>query len=206
MTTIALFQKLSGHPRVTTREVAQLAEISIPTASMALSRLAQEGLVTRVKHGAWLVGSAAKKPAAIVAAAAHPYQAYLSGWSALRHHGRIQQFPEVHFGITLGRPMEFATAGARVRLHRIAPILFTGYEFEAGAEGLVALPEKAIFDVAYLAAMGRSPVTGQLPEVDLRGLRWSLIQEWVRKVASLTQRKAVQANLAALREQHAGVD
>ena len=84
MTTLSFYQKISSQRQVTTRSAAQLAGLSVATASMALRRLALEGLVTRIKPGEWLVGSAAREPAALVAAVASPYEAYLSGWSALR--------------------------------------------------------------------------------------------------------------------------
>ena len=44
MTTLGFYQKLAGQKRVTTRTAAQLTGVSIPAASMALRRLAAEGL------------------------------------------------------------------------------------------------------------------------------------------------------------------
>jgi len=173
------------------------------TASMALQRLAAEGLVTRIKPGAWLVGPAATKPGALVAAVAQPYEAYLSGWSALRHHGCIQQFPETHFGVTLGRPAEVAVAGTTVRLRHIKPALFTGYAYDVTAEGLVASPEKALFDVAYFSAMNRRPLSGTLPETDLKGFRWSELQGWLRRIPNPGIRTSVERSLHKLRELHA---
>ena len=203
MTTLSFLQKISGQRRVTTRSAAQLAGLGMSTASMALQRLAAEGLVTRIKPGAWLVGPAATKPGALVAAVAQPYEAYLSGWSALRHHGRIQQFPETHFGVTLGRPAEVTVAGATVQLRHIKPALFTGYAYDSNAEGLVASPEKALFDVAYFSAMNRRPLSGTLPETDLKGLRWSELQGWLRRIPNPGIRTLVERSLRKLREQHA---
>jgi predicted transcriptional regulator of viral defense system len=190
---------------VTTRSAALLTGLGMSTASMALMRLAAEGLVTRIKRGAWLIGPAAAKPAALVAAAAQPYEAYLSGWSALRHHGRLQQFPETHFGVTLGRPSEVIAAGAIIALRHINPSLFTGYTYEATADGLVASPEKALFDVAYFSAMNRRPMSGTLPETDLEGFRWSELQGWLRRITNPGIRTKVERNLSNLREQHSGM-
>jgi predicted transcriptional regulator of viral defense system len=106
MTTLAFYQKLAGQKRITTRAAAQLAGLSIPAASMALRRLAVDGLSTRLKKGAWLIGTSSPKPGALVTAAADPYLAYLSGWSAQRLHDRIQQIPQTQFAVTLGRPGE----------------------------------------------------------------------------------------------------
>jgi predicted transcriptional regulator of viral defense system len=203
MTTLSFYRKIAEQRRVTTRLAAQLAGLGMSTASMALQRLAAEGLVTRIKRGAWLVGPAASKPAALVAAAAQPYDAYLSGWSALRHHKRLQQFPETNFGVTLGRPAEIAVGGATVRLHHIKPALFTGYAYDSTAEGLVASPEKALFDVAYFSAMNRRPSSGTLPEIDLQGFRWSELQRWLRRIPNPGIRTAVDRSLRGLRQQNA---
>jgi predicted transcriptional regulator of viral defense system len=206
MTTLSFYQKIAGHRRVTTRSAAQLTGLGISTASMALRRLEAEHLVTRIKRGAWLVGPAAGKPGALVAAAAQPYEAYVSGWSALRHHGRIQQLPEIHFGVTLGRPANVSLAGASVQLHHINPDLFTGYAYDSTADGLVASSEKALFDTGYFAAMNRRPMSGALPETDLKGIRWSKLQGWLRRIPNPSIRTAVERSLHKLRQQHAGAE
>lgn len=206
MKTLSFYQKLSGQRRLTTRDAAQLSGLTVPSASMALQRLATEGLVTRVKPGAWLVGAAAAKSGALVAAAAHPYEAYVSGWSALRQHGRIQQFPETIFGVSLGRPARLAAGGTRIRLHHLTPALFTGYTYDPSLDGLLASPEKALFDLCYFAAMNRSRLSGSLPETDLKGLRWPEIKGWLRCISSSGIRTTVEQNLRRLREQNTGAD
>lgn len=203
MTSIAFYQKLAGHQRITTRDAAQLTGLTIPAASMALRRLAAGGLSTPLKKGTWLLGTPSSKPGALVIAAAEPYQAYLSGWSALRLHDRIQQIPQMHFAITLGRPGEVNLAGTRIILHRIMPGLFGGYDYDGRVDGFVASPEKAIFDLAYLTAMNRSRVSGSLPETDLSGLGWEEARDWVRRIRTARVRKAVEANMERMREQHA---
>jgi predicted transcriptional regulator of viral defense system len=171
---------------------------------MALRRLAAEGFITPLKRGNWLVGAFSSKPGALVTAAADPYVAYLSGWSALRLHGRLQQIPQTHFAVTLGRPGEVEMAGTRIALHRIKPELFGGYIYDSGVDGFVASPEKALFDLAYLAAMNRSSVSGNLPETDLKGLRWKEVQRWLRRITAPRVRAAVERALRSMREQHAG--
>lgn len=204
MTTLGFYQKLAGQKRVTTRTAAQLAGVSIPAASMALRRLAADGLGMSLKKGSWIIGVAASQPGALVTAAADPYVAYLSGWSALRLHERIQQLPQTHFAVTLGRPGEVKMAGGRIALHRIKPELFGGYAYDARVDGFVASPEKAVFDLAYLTAMNRSRVSGSLPETDLKGLRWKEVQTWLRRIPTPRVRAAVAQALDAIRKQHAG--
>ena len=205
MTTLAFYQKLAGQKRVTTRTAAQLAGLSIPAASMALRRLAVEGLSTPLKRGSWMIGSTASRPGALVTAAADPYVAYLSGASALRLHERIQQLPQSQFAVTLGRPGEFRMGGGRIALHRIKPELFGGYAYDARVDGFVASPEKAVFDLAYLAAMNRSRVSGSLPETNLKGLRWGEVRKWLRRIPTPRVRAAVERALGTIRKQHASV-
>jgi len=202
MTSIGFYQKLAGYKRITTHDAAQLTGLSIPAASMALRRLAAEGLVTPLKKGSWLLGVPSSNPGALVTAAADPYQGYLSGWSALRLHDRIQQIPQKHFAITLGRPGEVDIAGTQIALHRIMPELFGGYDYDSRVDGFVASPEKAVFDIAYLAAMNRSRVSGSLPETDLSGLHWREVQNWVRRIRASRVREAVERNLEKMRKQH----
>ena len=203
MNASAFYRKLVGYDRVTTREAAQLCGLNIPTASMALRRLSAEGLATALKRGHWLIGGSTLKSGVIVAAAADPYQAYLSGWSALRVHDRIQQIPQQHFAITLGRPCEIEMAGAVMAFHRIAPELFGGYSHDSRVDGFLASSEKAVFDLAYLAASNRSPVSGNLPETDLHGLKWREVKGWIARISSLPLRRAVEKKLEGLREHHA---
>jgi len=129
--------------------------------------------------------------------------AYLSGWSALRLHDRIQQIPQTQFAVTLGRPAELEMPGGRVSLHRIRPELFGGYVFDPRVEGFVASPEKALFDLAYLSAMNRSSVSGSLPETNLKGMRWKELQTWLRRIPTPRVRAAVERVLRAIRERHA---
>ncbi len=203
MNASAFYRKLVGRKRVTTREAAQLSDLSIPAASMALRRLYAEELVTPLKRGHWMVGGSALKPGVLVDAAADPYQAYLSGWSALRVHDRIQQIPQKHFAITLGRPCEIELAGAKLTFHCITPELFGGYNYDSRIDGFLASAEKAVFDLAYLAAMNRSSVSGNLPETDLRGLKWREVKGWISLISGTSLRRAVERKLEGIRKQHA---
>lgn len=107
------------------------------------------------------------------------------------------------FAVTLGRPGEVKMAGGLISLHRIKPELFGGYVYNGRVDGFVASPEKAVFDLAYLAAMNRSSVSGILPETDLKGLRWSEVQEWLRRIATPRVRAAVAQALDTIRKQQA---
>ena len=202
MNATAFYQKLAAHMRVTTREASQLTGLRVPAASMALRRLAAEGLATPLKRGHWMLGKPTTRAGIMVTAAADPYPAYLSGWSALRIHDRIQQIPAKHFAITLGRPGDKDIAGTIISLHHITPELFDGYEQDPRAEGFVASSEKALFDLAYLAAMNRSQVGGNLPETDLSGLKWRKVKDWISRIQSQPLRQSVERNLQRIRGQN----
>jgi predicted transcriptional regulator of viral defense system len=203
MNATAFYRKLGDRGRITTREASQITGLTIPAASMALRRLAADGLVIPLTKGHWYLGDSGSKPGALVTAAAGPYPAYLSGWSALRLHGRIQQIPQRLFAVTLGRPGEVTIAGTEIALHRIKPELFSGYEYDTQADGFVASPEKALFDLAYLAAMNRSRVVAHLPETELSRLKWKETECWLRRIPARSQRLAVAKNLRQMREQQA---
>jgi len=110
MSSLGFYKKLVGHKRTTIRAAAPITGLSIPAASMALRRLANDWLTFPLKRGSWFLGEPSTKPGALVTADADPYQAYLSGWSALRLHGRIQQISRKHCAVTLGRPGEVHVA------------------------------------------------------------------------------------------------
>lgn len=202
MTARAFYKKLAGQKHITTRAAAQLAGLSIPAASMALRRLAADGLSVPLKKGAWLVGTSPSKPGALITAAADPYVAYLSGPSALRLHGRIQQISQTHFAVTLGRPRVVAMAAERVALHHIHPRLFGGYEYDPRADGFVASPEKALFDIAYLSTMNHSRVSGNLPETNLKGIHWKEIHAWLDRISTPRIREAVTQALSSIRQRN----
>ena len=53
--------------------------------------------------------------------------------------------------------------------------------------------------------MNRSRVSGSLPETDLKGLRWSEVQKWLRRIPTPRVRAAVAQALATIRNQNADI-
>jgi predicted transcriptional regulator of viral defense system len=203
MTALSFYQKLAGHKRLTTRMAAQIAGMRMPAASMALRRLARTGLAAPLKRGVWLIGPASSKAGTLVTAAADPYVAYLSGWSAFRLHNRIEQIPQTEFVVTLGRPRRLRMGAVRISLHHMKPELFGGYEYNPTVDGFVASPEKAIFDLAYFSVMQRSRVSGALPETDLKGIRWGSVNSWIRQIRAQRVRKLVADAVSGMRAESA---
>jgi hypothetical protein len=54
--------------------------------------------------------------------------------------------------------------------------------------------------------MNRRPLSGALPETDLKGLRWSELRNWSRLIPGSGVRTAVERNRQNLRKQHAASD
>jgi hypothetical protein len=85
--------------------------------------------------------------------------------SALYLHSLIEQISAVIYAATLGRPWRVKTPIVTVSFHQFPPQLFTGFDVsQAGAK--IATPEKALFDVLYLAP-GKSRLFAHLPELEV---------------------------------------
>jgi predicted transcriptional regulator of viral defense system len=181
-------QKL-GAPVFETRDAAALLAVSGANANVILRRLADQGMVTHLTHGRWLLGREFARfalPELLIA----PQPAYVSLQSALFHHGVIEQIPAVVYAITLARPRRVATPLGTVSFHRMPPELFHGFEVdEHGAK--IATAEKALFDVLYLAP-ARSRLFARLPEASFpREFRWSQVRDFARHVKSATRRSFI---------------
>ena len=125
-----------------------------------------------------------------------PRPAYVSLWSALARHGMIEQIPRSISLVSLDRARRIPTAFGVYEVHKVVPELFTGYSSEA--EGVyLALPEKALFDLAYVrSAHGRTPY---LPELTLPSrINRKLFREWGDRIASQRLRTLVSRRLRVL--------
>jgi hypothetical protein len=126
-----------------------------------------------------------------------PYPAYVSMQSALFHHGLIDQIPAVVYAVTLGRPRRVTTPLAVISFHRLPPELFSGFDVaDDGAK--IATPEKALFDVLYLAP-ARSRLFAGLPELDIpRAFRWHDLHTLAALVKSSTRRVHIERRITEL--------
>ena len=169
------------------------------SAHMILRRFADQGFLVHLARGRWLLADRAQRlslPALIAA----PYSAYVSLQSALFHHGLIEQIPAVIYAVTLGRPRRVKTALATVSLHRLPPELFRGYELMN--DGIpMATPEKALFDVLYLA-LAKTRLFARLPELTLpRRFGWKQLSEYVEAVKSPSRRGYLRERIDRLRHE-----
>jgi len=132
---------------------------------------------------------------AIVSSLTAPAPAYISFTSALNHHGVIDQLPRKVTVASTGRPRTIATSLGEYLIHRVPPELFDGWFEERGAR--IACPEKALFDMAYVAAArGRQAF---VPEMDLpAAFDTRLFEAWLVRVPSARLRTLTKRELARL--------
>ena len=180
----------------TTRDAAALLQVKPPNAHVILSRLGKHGFVIHLARGRWALARTLQTTMLAEHLAA-PYPAYLSLQTALFHHGLIEQVPAVLYAVTVGRTRRIATPGATVSLHHLPPQLFTGFEItDEGAK--LATPEKALFDLLYLAP-GRSRLFASTPEMEFpRGFRWRDVGSYTALVKSASRRQYIVARVESL--------
>lgn len=166
-------------PLIETREAAARLGISQSRASHLLGSLEQAGLARRLRRGLWTLRSDLD-PFVAPPYLTAPLPAYVSFWSALSHHGMIEQIPRMTHVASPARTQRIVTPLGTYSVHHLAPEVFTGFS-GSDETGYLAVPEKALFDVVYLRAVAGGPVT--LPELELPpGFRDERLDEWTARV------------------------
>jgi predicted transcriptional regulator of viral defense system len=171
-----------GTPVVETADAAAALGQSTAAATKTLSRLAQAGLITSVRHGTWWVEGPVD-PHRLPAFLTAPLDSYLSLHTALHLRGLVEQVPEVIYAASLARTQRISTAAGVFSIHHLAPEVYGGYEQLPNGVKL-ATAEKALFDFAYLSA-GRSRLFTALPELELpRAFRGAELRRWIARIPS----------------------
>jgi predicted transcriptional regulator of viral defense system len=185
-------------PVVETRDVVALLQVSTSNATTILRRLAQKGMIAHLSRGRWLVNEKIDR-LALPELISAPYPAYISLQSALFHHGLIEQIPSVIYAVTPARPRRLQTPLGMISFHRMPPGLFKGFELSSRSDAKVATPEKALFDLLYLAP-GRSRVFSNQPELTIpRRFQWQRLKEYTKLVKSSGRRAYIAERIRALR-------
>jgi predicted transcriptional regulator of viral defense system len=117
---------------------------------MNLSRWQREGLLERVTRGAYLLRDV-KTYAPAVACLLVP-DSYISLESAMSHHGMILDRIYRTDLACVRRVKSFSVRGTEIRVSKIPPHLYCGWNMEESIHGTVrmASAEKALFDRIYL--------------------------------------------------------
>jgi predicted transcriptional regulator of viral defense system len=185
-------------PAVESRDVAALLQVSASNATTILRRLAAEGMIIHLSRGRWLVDQKIDR-LALPELISAPYPAYISLQSALFHHGLIEQIPSILYAVTPGRPRRLRTPMATISFHRMPPELFKGFELSSASDAKIAIPEKALFDLIYLAP-GRSRVFSKLPELTIpRRFQWQRLKDYTELVKSSGRRAFIAERIKSIR-------
>lgn len=185
-------------PAVETRDAAALLQVSASNATTILRRLAAEGMVVHLTRGRWLVNQKIDR-LALPELVSAPYPAYISLQSALFHHGVIEQIPSILYAVTPARPRRLQTPMGTISFHRMPPELFKGFELSTASDAKIAIPEKALFDLIYLAP-GRSRVFSRLPELAIpRRFQWKRLKQYTELVKSSGRRAFIAERIKAIR-------
>lgn len=185
-------------PVVETRDVAALLKVSTSNATTILRRLARKGMIAHLSRGRWLLNEKIDR-LALPELISAPHPAYVSLQSALFHHGLIDQIPSVIYAVTPARPRRLRTPMGTISFHRMPPELFKGFELLPQFDGKIATPEKALFDLFYLAP-GRSRVFSNQPELAIpRRFQWQRLKEYTTLVKSSSRRAYIAERIRVLR-------
>lgn len=180
-------------PIVTTREAATRWRTERGTAARRLRTMEEGGLVRRLRRGLWALDPGIDPHVAAPFLTA-PFPAYVSLWSALSHHGMIEQIPRQISLASLDRRRRVVTSIAVFSVHHLAPELFGSFHgTDSGA--YMATPEKAIFDTVYVRAAAGSKAF--FPELALSdGFDEGIVEEWVGRIESRRLRTMVSRRLS----------
>lgn len=200
MTQMEALQRLRtlAAPAVETRDVAALLHVSTTNATTILRRLASEGMIAHLSRGRWLVNQKVDR-LALPELISAPYPAYISLQSALFHHGMIEQIPSVIYAVTPARTRRLQTPMGTISFHLMPTKLFKGFELSSSSDAKIATPEKALFDLVYLAP-GRSRVFSKLPELTIpHRFQWQRLKEYTELVKSPGRRGFIAERVKAIR-------
>jgi hypothetical protein len=188
-------------PIFTTATAAKTAQVSHDTASRALARLEQRGLVTRLVRGLWAdtrhpdFSPYAVVPFLLARSASGEGRlpvGYVSFLSALQLHGILSQISPVIQVAVAEQHETVRTPVANFEFYQIQPDLLDGYEpGDAYGRFELATPAKALFDVLYLSVRRRRQFS-HLPELAIRGaISDAEMQRWIAKIPHPSFRAAV---------------
>ena len=122
---------------------------------------------------------------------------YISLHTALYLRGMVEQIPSVIYAVSLAKTQRITTSLGVYSIHHIAPELFDGFEVRRDGTKL-AIPEKALFDMAYFSS-ARSRLFARIPELELpRGFRETKLRAWVERIPAIRRRAMVRRRVASM--------
>ena len=152
-----------GRPVIETREAAARLRRSASSTTHLLRSMQDAGLALRLRRGLWLLDFDAD-PVSLTAYLTAPYPSYVSLFSALSHHGLIEQIPRQIYAVSLDRSRRISNPKGVYSIHHVAPEVFGGFTGDPRS-GYMATGEKALFDTVYIRSARKQ--RAYLPELEL---------------------------------------
>lgn len=149
------------------------------TAYKMLQRWEKNGMLKRIAKGKYMPADRNLNEFEIANLLVSP--SYISFESALSFHGILSQFPYVITSATTVKSRSFEVDNKDFEFTHISPALFWGYRLINSA--LMAVPEKAMIDAAYLASKGLRKI--DLAEWDLTGVNKKALRLYCRRINHL---------------------
>ncbi len=198
-----VFVKKLGRPVFTTHELVTISGKSRPTVTQCLTRLAEQGLLTKIYRGVWAEpGQKPLSPFEIIPYLFPRQRVYVSFISALHLHGIVEQIPQVITLASLSHTRTLRTKAGVFSVHQIAPTFFDGFDWYKG-EGsfLIAEPEKALVDSLYLSSRKKKQF-GYFPELHFpTTFSFKKAQHWVECIPEKKIRLYILQKLETLKGQ-----
>jgi len=158
------------------------AKYGVPARSAwrALTRLADRGLISRVKRGVYLNKLVQDFSALDFVNILNPHS-YVSLESALSHWGVSTQSPVTLTCVTDGKPKQYRSTEFSIGFRKISKELFWGFieKQTRYSKYRIAEPEKAILDWIYLSL--QSGLTPHLDELVLKTIDRQRLLDYVAK-------------------------
>lgn len=198
MNLLTAYQQLKTlAPTFFTRDAAQLLGISDNHAAVILSRLAKQNTIVKLMRGCWAYSNSVD-PLLLCDILNYPMLSYISLYTALYYHGMIEQIPDMIYVITIGKSKTVQTSLATFSMHHITGFLFDGYQVYGKSNVLMAIPEKALFDVLYLMP-AKSHLFSRLTELEIPAhFRLSYFKKWLRYIENDGRKTMIKKQLAKL--------
>jgi hypothetical protein len=122
-----------------TGDVVTLSGLTTSAAAKALDRLATQGLLQKMKRGLWVRKNLeGLNPFEAVPFLTAPWPSYVSLYSALAHHGIVEEIPHVIYAVSAGRPSPMKTPLGQFFIHHLPAHLIWGFAMQR--EGSASYP------------------------------------------------------------------
>lgn len=174
-----LIQKLNKIPKsyFSLADIKKVSDIGEKSINVTISRLVKAGELTKLQKGIYSLGKINANIEWEKLAEEIYYPSYLSFEWALGYYGILSQQAENYTLATIKRSKKIALDKKTFIYHRINPRFYWGYTIKNGF--LVAEPEKALLDLAYLSLNGYAKFDPE--EMRFDGINKTKLKKYLQK-------------------------